>query len=100
MAHARAETLQPLQEPEFLFPLSALVLELPEPLPQPLVVFRTPPPALLEFGQVDRAHLVGIDEAWHFALHRLDLALDARPFPLLTALHGRISMALFLPRPQ
>jgi hypothetical protein len=53
-----------LQEPEFLRTLLALVLEFSQPLPQHLLMFRTPSPALLEFRQIDRTDLVGIDEVW------------------------------------
>jgi len=99
-AYARTEALQPLQEPELLFALSTLLLDLPQAAAQDLLLIHTPPPALLEFRQIDGTDLVGIDEALHLPFHGVDLALDACPFPLLTSLHCRIPTAVFIPCPQ
>jgi hypothetical protein len=76
-----------LQQPEFLFPLSALLLKLSQPAAQDLLMVRTAPPALLEFREVNGADLVGINEALHLPLHGVNLALDTLPFPLLPAFH-------------
>src|SRR6266850_1480459 len=97
IANARIEPLQPLQEPEFLRTLLALVLEFSQPLPQHLLVFRTPSPALLEFRQVDRTDLVGIDEALHFTLHGVHLAFKTLPLALLAALYCGSATTFFVP---
>ena len=99
-ANARTEPVQPLQEAEFLLTLLALVLEFSQPLPQHLLVFRTPPPALLEFRQVDRTDLVSIDEALHFTLHGVHLAFKPLPLALLAALHCGIATTFFVPCAQ
>jgi hypothetical protein len=99
-AYTRTETFPALQEPEFLFPLPALLLKLSQPAAQDLLMVRTVPPALLEFREVDGTDLVGINEPLHLPLHGVNLALDTLPFPLLTAFHRWIPTAVFIPRLQ
>ena len=98
--NAGAEPLQPLQEPEFLFPGLALLVEFPQAVRQDMAVLFGAPPAVLQLGQRDGSDLVGIDEPLHFPLDPLYLALDSDVFALVASDERRIASAFLVACPE
>ena len=98
--NASAESLQPLQEPEFLFSGLALLVEFLQAVGQDMAVLFGAPTAVLQLGQCDGSDLVGINESLHFSFDPLELALDADVFTLVASDERRIAPAFLIACPE
>lgn len=98
--NAGAELLQPLQEPEFLFPGLALLVKFLQAVRQDMAVLFGAPTAVLQLSQCDGSDLVGIDEPLHFPFDPLELAFDADVFTLVASDERRIAPTFLVACPE
>lgn len=91
LANACAERLKPLQKPDSLPALGALSAKFTKPLAQvPGVIFNLPT-AFFQLIQLDRGHLVSIDQPRDFTVQGLELALQARALALISPVDGEVT---------